>query len=719
MPFPQRRVRQRHTGPAFIPRCVALLLWLALPLPPAVIAAHVDIPLVEAAPRLDGVLDDAAWERAAKLGPLTQASPRPGAPASTATDIRLLHDGRTLFVAVRAGEAAGHTRIQRQTRRDADLSGDDHLALVLDPAGAGRNGHVFRLNAIGAQADALVFDSGAERADWDAIWDARVHATDEGWTAELAIPLQALSGAGVRDWGLNVERYLAASGERQRWSGALPDRAVTSLRDAGRASGLPAAVSGLGLRLKPSLRLGERRDAHGRDTELEPGLDVFWRLRADTTATLTLNTDFAESEVDDRQVNLTRYPLFFPEKREFFLQDAGVFAFGGLGDSPLPFFSRRIGVTDDGLAQTLDAGIKLTHESRHGEAGLLATRVAGEAAHDDATVGVGRVALRAGEQGRLGAIGTVGNPQGTGGSRVWGLDWQYRDPQFLPDRSLGLDLWTQTSRNTDTGRGRAHGLSLDWDNLGPNGSLGLQRIDADYAPALGFVFETGIEEAYGELGWWHRTADGGDVVPQLDWGAKRGLDDARAHDYLNPEIHIGNAAGDYLLPELFFERETLVEDFEILPGLIIPAGRYRYDYAALYYGLAPHRLLSGEGAVRVGEFYDGHRQDYRFEGALRPGARFGLILRGEHTRLDLPAGNAAVNVAALGLDLTPSPRLAGSALAQWDDVSDQIGLNLRLRWTPAPGRDLYLTANRLFQRDDGFATQAREARLKIAWNFSW
>ncbi|MCR6651392.1 MAG: carbohydrate binding family 9 domain-containing protein [Cellvibrionaceae bacterium] len=192
------------------------------------------------APVLDGRLDDAVWQRVEPIGELTQVAPEAGRPAPVATRVRLAQDGATLYVGIEALELPGYARSARQTRRDADFDGDDHVTLVLDPARAGRNGYLFRVNARGAQFDALIFDSAELRADWDAIWDARVQAVDGGWTAELAIPLHALTASGSGDWGLNVERYLAATGERLRWRGALPDREVAVLRLAGGLAGLLA-----------------------------------------------------------------------------------------------------------------------------------------------------------------------------------------------------------------------------------------------------------------------------------------------------------------------------------------------------------------------------------------------------------------------------------------------------------------------------------------------
>lgn len=671
------------------------------------------------APVVDGNHDDPVWQRVHPLGELRQVTPVAGAALTAVTELRMVQDGATLYVAVTAHELPGYQRVARQTRRDSLLDGDDHITLVLDPAHGGRNGYLFRINANGAQFDALIFDSAELREDWDAIWDVRVQSGDFGWYAEFAIPLNALTANSGGRWGLNVERYLAVTGERQRWRGAQPDREVTALRIAGAVDGMPTQAAGRGLRIKPSLRLNQNDRSGEREAMLEPGLDLFWRMRPDTTATLTLNSDFAEAEADDRQVNLTRYPLLLPEKREFFLQDAGVFSFGGLVDNVLPFFSRRVGLAPDGTPLALDAGLKLSHESHAVDAGLLVTRVEEGPTTDAVDIGVGRVALRTGDYTRLGVIGTMGDPTGISGSSLWGVDWQYRNPQFLTDRNLSIDLWTQTSHTAAAGSASAQGGVVDLYNIGWLGNLGLQRIDLAFDPALGFITETGVEVAFGTVGYWWHTDMGGEIVPAMDWEWRGGMEDARAYRQLNPEIELQNARGDYVMPELFFERETLIEAFEIVPGLVIPAGDYRYDSAIIYAGMGAHRPLSGEASLRWGEFYDGRREDYTLSSALRPASTWGITLRGQQTDLHLAAGDARIHLVALGFDLTPTPRIATSVLAQWDSISDEIGLSLRLRWTLAPGQDIYVSINRLLRNDSGFTTTARDDGIKVAWNWMY
>jgi hypothetical protein len=205
----------------------------------------------------------------------------------------------------------------------------------------------------------------------------------------------------------------------------------------------------------------------------------------------------------------------------------------------------------------------------------------------------------------------------------------------------------------------------------------------------------------------------------MDWEFTRGLDDDRRFELLNPEVMVGDARGNFLLPELYFYHEQLVDDFEILPGLIIPAGDYRYDNAAIYAGFGAARTVSADISVGFGEFYDGTQQNVSLNTAVRPGSIWGVSMRNEYTRLNLSGGKAEVHVTALGLDITPHTRFAANTLLQWDSVSEEFGANVRLRWTISRGRDLFVSFNTLLQRDHGFRSGASQQAAKIAWNWYW
>ena len=692
----------------------AVWVWLmaqALPCAGQPVSAPASIPRLSAAPLVDGISDDAVWSEARLFDAFVQVTPTAGAAPTRRTELRLGHDGRHLFVALRAFEPRPEAIVAQQMRRDVEaLFSDDHLLLVFDVEGRERNGFTLLVNANGTQLDGLIYDGGLMRRDWDALWHSEARIDGEGWSAELAIPLSALGvrgnagGDAAPPWRFNAQRRIAADSERLRLFNANADKEVFSLGDAAPLTGARSDVDSLGLRLKPSLRLTRRSTFEDPGTRLEPGLELFHQSDAGLRTTLALNTDFGEAEADERIVNLTRFPLFVQEKREFFLQDAGRFSFGGLVESPLPYFSRRIGIDAAGRQHDLDAGLKLAGTLGGIEFGAFGARVgtggaagvpATSTALDHAQMGVLRAAGGIGSHGRLGVIATTGNPQGTAGSQLWGVDYQHRDTQLFGSRTVDAHLWAQQSENAGLGRGRALGASVDYSNEGPTGRASLQRIDAAFLPALGFLEEAGVTRSEGSLGWWHVTDSGGSLIPGIDWASRRTLDGRESSLTLNPEIEFENAAGDLVLPEIFFETDRVANGYELLPGVSVAPGSYRWHYLYLWAETSASRPLSLSTELRSGAFYDGRRHDQMLALTWSPNRHW--TLRGSFGRNDvsLQSGRFIVRTASLRFDHVPSNRLSGSLLAQWDNVSRELGLVARVRWAWATGRELLLSIDHL------------------------
>jgi hypothetical protein len=434
-----------------------------------------------------------------------------------------------------------------------------------------------------------------------------------------------------------------------------------------------------------------------------------------------LNTDFGEAEADERVVNLTRFDLFQPEKREFFLHDAGRFSFGGLTESALPFFSRRIGLDEQGRAADLDIGIKVAGSAAGLDFGVLGARVARGGLPQAPESGVMRVAGALTDHTRVGLIATRGNAQGTGGSALWGTDYQYRNTRLGGGRTLDAHAWIQESANAGLGTGRALGASVNYPNLGLNGSAALEHIDDNFLPALGFLAEAGVTRSEGELGWWWRSAEGGDRIAQLDWNTRHTRntgDGAERSILLNPEIYVANAAGDFLLPEIFVERDRVAAPFELVPGLGIAAGDYRWHYVAVEAGTSAARPLALTASARVGGFYDGRRYSQELKTTWRPNRHWGLRVTAERNDLDLPGGRFIVRTASLRLDHAASTRLSSSLLVQWDNLSGELGASARLRWTPLPGREVFVSLNRQGPTGEGGEPLQTSASMKLVWNWT-
>jgi hypothetical protein len=306
--------------------------------PPTATAARVATPV-----RVDGVLDDEAWRQATPIGPLLQAEPDEGARAGEQTEVRVVFTESMLYFAIVCHDRTPSGIVATHLTRDAELESDDSILIALDPFFDHRNGFFFQVNPASARADGQIANNSEHTSlDWDGIWEAAARITDQGWVAEIAIPFKTLRfKPGQTTWGLNVERRIKRDNETDRWASPLRDMWATNLAEAGRLEGLDGIHQGRGLDIRPYVSGGEQDS----DGKFAAGIDVFKNLTPNMNASVTVNTDFAETEVDARQINLTRFPLFFPEKRAFFLEGAGVFDVAGTNEeSVLPFFTRRIGL---------------------------------------------------------------------------------------------------------------------------------------------------------------------------------------------------------------------------------------------------------------------------------------------------------------------------------------------------------------------------------------
>ena len=384
---------------------------------------------------IDGRLSEPAWATSDSIPNLTQVEPREGALPSARTVVRVLTTGNAIIIGVRADDPEPSRIVGFARQRDATLDNEDHVAIILDTYLDGRSGYVFAVNPKGARYDALVQGQEAN-ANWDGVWEAATARTATGWEVEIRIPLRSLLfRAGLGTWGFNVQRRIQRVQETDRWASPTRDYNLTQPSLAGTLVGLPPFDLGLGLSVRPSLVGGGARDSAGARVrnQSHASLDITQRLGSNTLASLTVNTDFAETEVDARQVNLTRFPLFFPEKRTFFLEGADIFDFGlGLssdGDA-LPFFSRRIGLLA-GQQVPIDGGIKINGRLGGTNFGALAVRTRdADTLPSASTMEVVRVKQNVLRESSVGFIATSGDPLGRQNGWLFGPDVSYQTSHF-------------------------------------------------------------------------------------------------------------------------------------------------------------------------------------------------------------------------------------------------------------------------------------------------
>lgn len=667
---------------------------------------------------------------AASLDGFRQVAPLSGAAPTRGTLLRIAEDGTSLLIDIHAQDPEPANIVARQRRRDHEaLLGEDHVAVVIDVGAEGRDALFFAVNPIGAQFDGLVYDGGSLRSDWDTLWQSSASIDADGWSASLKIPLSALGQQGAQLWRINAERWVPHVSERLRLAGWRADQRIEALGPGVEIRRTARQCTAGGTRLKTSLRAehasGEQFAGMQRDWRLAPGLELFHEGRGGWRAAAAFNIDFGEAEVDERQVYLDRFELFRDEKRAFFLEDAGRFSFGGLdGDPVLPFYSRRIGLDETGQAQDLQFAGKLGGEIAGFEAGLLAARLespptqtAGSRTGGHQEVAVARITRSAGERHLFGAIGTAGNPAGTGSNLLWGVDHHFRDTAWRGERTLETRTWLMGSRSQGEAA-LAFGASFDYPNLGPTAYASITRIGPGFHPALGYLAEDDVLLASGTLGWWRRTAHGSDSIPGMDWSWRRRLDGSEYTRELNPEWVFVNAAGDSLVVEGHHIEDRLAVGYDPLPAVHVEPGRHVSRRWSMELASASSRSLSGGVGGNGGGFHGGRsHQQFAWLG-WQPSAGWALNLSAEHLAIRLDSGADELWTGTLGLDLTPDTRLAIGTLLQWDSLSREFGMSSRVQWRHRERWEVYFSLNMLgYPRDAPWRQPAgTSGTLKVVLN---
>src|SRR5215469_5487017 len=458
---------------------------------------------------LDGKLDEAAWREAPVLH-LVQQSPKPQAPTPYETEVRVIVAEDRLYIGFICHDPEPQRIAVHGMQRDGDLSGDDTVSLVLDTYGDRRTGYFFQINAAGARNDGLISNAQDVSLDWDGVWDARTQRTSDGWSAEIVIPSRTLSFTRHRPtWGLNVERFVPRERLTLRWSSPTLDSFLFDLSRAGELSGVGELRQGVGIELSPYTTGRSTSHFHGtpRAWQGAVGGDFTWKIKPQLVTVFTANTDFAETEVDARQINLTRFPLFFPEKRAFFLEGANQYEFGlGLGEQFIPFFSRRVGLSPEGDQIPINGGVKLN--GRAGRWNLAALDVQTR----DATTSsgfvpgtnllAGRISYDLTNKFRVGTIFTNGSPDGVRANRLIGLDGVWRTSTFRGNKNLFIGGWTaRTEGDVGHGERQGWGFKVDYPNDLWDCTTSLNQYGDALDPALGFLPRPGTRQSETYCAW--------------------------------------------------------------------------------------------------------------------------------------------------------------------------------------------------------------------------
>ena len=689
---------------------------------------------VEQGPDIDGDLSDGIWGNAALIDAFIQQEPDEGAAATERTEVRLLYDESNLYIGVQAFDSDPAGIIATEMRRDSPrILDEDNFQIILDTFEDSRSGYMFVTSPLGAKLEQQVFEEGEGRTfglssninrDWNGVWHVATRQTPDGWTAEIAIPLVTLRFPenDQQSWGVNFMRNIRRKNEQVFWAPIPKPYTLTRVSLAGDLQGLRSLNRGLDLRIKPFLVGGGRRisedDVVTTSSQGDVGLDVKYGVTAGLNLDLTVNTDFAQAEVDDEQINLTRFALFLPEKREFFLENAGQFnvgttnTFQRIADL---FFSRRIGLSDTGDAIPILGGARLTGKVGRNNIAVMDIQTDDAFGRNGENFLVARYSRDILTRSKVGAI--VINKEEVGGdhfNRTFGADFV-----LAPHPSLAMNGFiAKTSSSGVSGNDVGGHFRAEWLNQSSQAHIEYSNLQENFNPEVGFVPRIGIRKTRVHLEWNPRPDRWGirvlepmaNVTYTTDQNNR--LLSRRIHNMIG--VRMDNGAYFIVWYNDYFER--LDEPFVLRPDVIIAPGDYNFGEWQFWLTSDPSRRLYTSLQYKPQTFYDGDRTDVSATLGLRLTNR--LSTEGKYTRndVDLPAGDFVAELASIRIDFALSPKMTIRTVTQYNSLSEQWSTSARFNYIYRPGSDIYLVFDEV-RRDPSGLSEVRDRQVLLKFTY--
>jgi uncharacterized protein DUF5916 len=702
--------KQRHGVLATLGVAAFLLPANAQPVAPQAdlarpTAAAVRIDASEA-PAIDGDLSDPIWSRGTVIDRFIQKRPNPGVPATERTVLRILFDENNLYFAIYAYDSQPERIIAGTLQRDGNLGAADSIVLLIDPGLTRRNAYGFEVSASGARRDELELNNTVELPEWDAIWSARARRVADGWVAEIAIPFRSLSyDAAQTTWGFDMSRRVRHKNERDYWSGHNPALAFSDVSQAGSLTGISNINRGIGLDVQVYGALRAKHDwrlpGDGAGISFTAGGNAYYKITPALTDTLTVNPDFSDAPLDVRQVNTTRFSLFTPETRDFFLQDVAAFEFGGRNfgrsvtdresNNGRPFFSRNIGLAQ-GVPVSLIVGNKLSGQYAGFDIGALSVLTDETPTSAGQVLSVLRVTHPVFRESKVGFIVTNGNPTGLSKNTVAGVDFQYRNSDFLGGKVLQADAYYQHSFDSKAGNDDSAAFAINFPNEPWSGDFLFKQIGASFQPALGFVNRTDMRQYQGSVAHLTRYTDR--FVHELEFGTEY-LFVTDLHDVLESRenavyVRAASTIGDQVTLGLIDRFEHVPAQFLLPHNVPVLPGRYGWTNVAARFTTFDGRVLSGDVEVTCCSFYDGRSVETRVRLTYRPSSFFEVAPEYRGTFIDLPTGHVDIHLLTLDSVLNFTPDMNLALQVQYDNISENLGISLRYRWEYEPGNEIFV-----------------------------
>jgi hypothetical protein len=680
------------------------------------------------APVIDGFVNDDVWANAAVINELYQKEPKTGEPISEKTEFLFLFDHNNIYVGIRCYDDPKGI-IAKELARDVSLGEDDRIQVIFDTYLDGRSGYWFQLGPRGSIGDALINENGKYfNKAWDGIWNGKAKITSEGWEGELIIPYKTMGFNKSSDtWGLKCIRYVKRKSETATWPATSINADKFQVSDEGKLTGLSGMTQGIGLDLIPYITGGfnKKKDADA-DPVIDLGMDAFYQITPSLKVALTVNTDFAQTEVDAKQINLTRFSLYFPEKRDFFLDGSNYFTFGINGDdddikntSMLPFFSRRIGLDSVGNPVAIKYGGKFTGKAGRWNFGFL--HIKDDNPWDNPGYSVGRISLNLGKQSSFGIIGTNGNAFSDASNSLAGFDMKLGTSVFQGSKNIIYTLYGVKSFTTGLkGNDYSFGTELNYPNDFLNFRAGYLQIGENFTPGLGFVPRKGINDIYGSVMLGPRPKNS--PILQIKSGADYSfIFNMKESGLLTGEVNIKYSeitflSGDIISLSSQYQFDKLEKAFNIFDTITIPVDEYNFWRHTVMLTSAKRRNLWALAKFGFGSFYSGRRTDLLIQTGYKICVPIYLGLDAERRWVNLKEGDFVTQIYRINLNFLFSPNISWSNYAQYDNKTETIGWQSRFQWIIKPGKAVFLTFNSpLIDPMERFKPEVYEARVKVKY----
>jgi hypothetical protein len=716
--------------PFLLPLFAFLTLSFALPLfaqhsqPDSLKALQIKSPI-----RLDGILDETDWAKAPKISNFTQRELNENQPATEKTEVAVLYTKTELFIGVWCFDSEPDKIIAQKMKWDFEYGNEDNFEIVLDTYGDKRNAYLFIVNPNGAQYDALVTDNSRKmNSDWNGVWYVAAKRTDQGWFAEIKIPFSTLkfSAENEQTWGINFERNIRRKREQVLWQGWSRDSLLVQVNRAGTLTRLQDLTRMRIFEFRPYALAGAEKAIQTTATNVaEIGLNFNYLINPTVKLDFTVYPDFAQVESDQMIVNLTRFSISMPEKRQFFLEAQNFFDFP-LGRAR-PFYSRRIGIYL-GEQTPILGGARFLGKMGGTTLGIMVLQTENTDSAKATNFSLIRYKQDLGEQSSIGVL-AIGAAQSGRFNGTGGVDALYSTSKLFGNKNFqigGAFAATYTS-DREAAAGSAHRLFFNYPNDLIELSASWERVGQDFNPEVGFLSRTSYQIYTAK---WRINPRPG-FLPWIQKLQFKPIDINYYIDDLTRKMQsvymefrplaVFFKSGESLEINIQRNAENLTEDFEIRAGHVIRAGRYWTNRGELQFSTFDGRPLVFDAGVNWGKFYDDSSTEWDAQFSWKPNKYYALSLAYQHNDIRLPDGGFAIDQIVTRMNFSVTPKLFGSVFAQWNNDENKTLFNFRVTWIPKPGASLYFVLNQFGDTLDphrNWRLNKTVAMLKFVWYFS-